>query len=620
MKMRPKIFRMFLIFSLLPLLLVTVQESFSAGTTQPVEIGINTFEFRDIENIEACPEFNPLEDITFDNIENNKGGTGMVWIDDCNSNINNSTIDFVSGEVIQPSSLTTVIATDSVISPGEFHGDFPVTDNFESLRITNDTEANEDAFFTYEPGKPEYARGSVTIDAASSGTITLSDVEFTDDDFINLCFRPVIHSVNLGLEDGATLTSTDTSVTLSYANGVFLEDDKPANLQMYYKKPGSNWKLLTPNTAVDAIVNPNDPFANDFIAKTITSDPAESSFSSQVTTGLFTLGYETGCGGGGGGGLVRPSLVVNALAGIGGAGGGGSAYSSPQLNLGNIVLLDWIEVPTEVEEQVVNHDSTSNSFAYDLGYFQDFDYPLIINDKGFILSGFTTTLETQTLQTNTPHTIKFLYYENEIIQHFSLYTNLRDANDEIHESDTQILYNANQELQVVDPNGFFENVTLTVNELDDNKKEVVLELTFAKTMDTSHIIVRSWDPNLYSGDNHILNAWEIVSDVVIESPIPTYEEPEIQQLQSQIIPIWIKNNAAWWSEQQISDNDFVEGIEYLIKNGIIDVPGVQVGDTTTSEIPDWIKNNAGWWAESLITDDDFIQAMQWLVANGVIQI
>jgi hypothetical protein len=256
--------------------------------------------------------------------------------------------------------------------------------------------------------------------------------------------------------------------------------------------------------------------------------------------------------------------------------------------------------------------------AYDLGYFEDFDYPLVINDKGFVLSGFTTTLETQTLEINTPHTIKFMIYESEIIQHLSLYTNLRDATDEIHESDTQILYNANQELQVVDPHGFFDGVTLTVNELEDNKKEVVLEITFAKTMDTSHIIVRSWDPNLYSADNYILDAWEIVSDEIIESPITNYEEPVIENLQSQSIPIWIKNNAAWWSEQQIGDSDFIAGIEYLIKNGIINVPGVQVGSTSTTEIPDWIKNNAGWWSESLITDEDF--TMQWLVANGVIQI
>ncbi len=146
-------------------------------------------------------------------------------------------------------------------------------------------------------------------------------------------------------------------------------------------------------------------------------------------------------------------------------------------------------------------------------------------------------------------------------------------------------------------------------------------ISFAKTMDPSHIIIRSWDQNLNSRDTHFLDAIEVVPEIIEESPIPAFEEPVIEELKSQSIPIWIKNNAAWWSDQQISDSDFVAGIEYLIKNGIIHVPGVEIGTSSTStEIPDWIKNNAGWWADSLITDDDFTEAMQWLVANGVIQI
>jgi peptidoglycan/xylan/chitin deacetylase (PgdA/CDA1 family) len=35
------------------------------------------------------------------------------------------------------------------------------------------------------------------------------------------------------------------------------------------------------------------------------------------------------------------------------------------------------------------------------------------------------------------------------------------------------------------------------------------------------------------------------------------------------LPDWIKNNAKWWSEGKISNNDFVLGIQYLIQNGII---------------------------------------------------
>ena len=36
-----------------------------------------------------------------------------------------------------------------------------------------------------------------------------------------------------------------------------------------------------------------------------------------------------------------------------------------------------------------------------------------------------------------------------------------------------------------------------------------------------------------------------------------------------VIPDWIKNNAKLWTEDMITDNDFLGGIEFLIKNGII---------------------------------------------------
>ena len=35
------------------------------------------------------------------------------------------------------------------------------------------------------------------------------------------------------------------------------------------------------------------------------------------------------------------------------------------------------------------------------------------------------------------------------------------------------------------------------------------------------------------------------------------------------IPDWIKNNAGWWATDQIDDSAFVQGIQYLVQNGII---------------------------------------------------
>ena len=37
------------------------------------------------------------------------------------------------------------------------------------------------------------------------------------------------------------------------------------------------------------------------------------------------------------------------------------------------------------------------------------------------------------------------------------------------------------------------------------------------------------------------------------------------------IPAWIKNNAAWWSQGQIDDASFVNGIKYMIENGIMEI-------------------------------------------------
>ena len=49
---------------------------------------------------------------------------------------------------------------------------------------------------------------------------------------------------------------------------------------------------------------------------------------------------------------------------------------------------------------------------------------------------------------------------------------------------------------------------------------------------------------------------------------------------------------------------------------------MQIPPTTQSsggsEIPDWIKDNAGWWTEGKISDDDFIYGVNYLVNQGII--
>ena len=88
-----------------------------------------------------------------------------------------------------------------------------------------------------------------------------------------------------------------------------------------------------------------------------------------------------------------------------------------------------------------------------------------------------------------------------------------------------------------------------------------------------------------------------------------------------VIPPWIRNNAGWWAEGAIDDNSFVQGIQYLIKERIMQIPETQQGTGSGSdEIPSWIKNNAAWWASDQISDNEFVNAIQYLIENGIIRV
>jgi len=87
------------------------------------------------------------------------------------------------------------------------------------------------------------------------------------------------------------------------------------------------------------------------------------------------------------------------------------------------------------------------------------------------------------------------------------------------------------------------------------------------------------------------------------------------------IPGWIKNNAKWWSEGSINDDDFTKGIQFLIKEGVMKIPKTESSSMQPGQkIPDWIKNNAKWWSDGQISDDDFVKGVQYLVEHGIVKV
>ncbi len=96
------------------------------------------------------------------------------------------------------------------------------------------------------------------------------------------------------------------------------------------------------------------------------------------------------------------------------------------------------------------------------------------------------------------------------------------------------------------------------------------------------------------------------------------------------IPNWIKNVAGWWASNEISEEEFLVGLTYLINNNIISIPFMPCGhaaamaasDPTLEAklVPDWVKNVAGWWATDQIKDADFLNGIQYLINNDILGI
>ncbi len=96
--------------------------------------------------------------------------------------------------------------------------------------------------------------------------------------------------------------------------------------------------------------------------------------------------------------------------------------------------------------------------------------------------------------------------------------------------------------------------------------------------------------------------------VIVESEI-TYQVPD-----------WIRNNAKLWAGGKIDDFTFVQGIEWLINEGEMSVDEIASYEDSVDfkDMPAWIKNNARWWADGLLSDNDFISGIEYLVEHGII--
>nr|AIF08649.1 hypothetical protein [uncultured marine thaumarchaeote KM3_31_G08] len=95
-------------------------------------------------------------------------------------------------------------------------------------------------------------------------------------------------------------------------------------------------------------------------------------------------------------------------------------------------------------------------------------------------------------------------------------------------------------------------------------------------------------------------------------------EPDGKLIETILIPEWIRNDASWWSTDQISDLEFLQGINYLFEKQIVSIPQKTIVIESQWKIPSWVKNPVGWWNEEKISDDEFLNIIENLVKQKII--
>ena len=205
----------------------------------------------------------------------------------------------------------------------------------------------------------------------------------------------------------------------------------------------------------------------------------------------------------------------------------------------------------------------------------------------------------------------------------------------------QEVYVKGRYFATIDWNFIRENEVIEKTLYVPEPAEIKFHVTDINKVPISGAIVENWIYNEITDDNGFTNWIETLPNPTNKEPylavvttsdgqifrsepfLVVSEEKKIIEIITKepesLIPQWIRNSAEWWSNEQISTNDFIIGLEYLIEKKVLVISSSE-SDGDEKRIPSWIKNNAKWWSEGKILDRDFVTGLQYLINEGIIRV
>ena len=89
-----------------------------------------------------------------------------------------------------------------------------------------------------------------------------------------------------------------------------------------------------------------------------------------------------------------------------------------------------------------------------------------------------------------------------------------------------------------------------------------------------------------------------------------------------MFPVFLKIAKTFWrhSIQDNNDQTFLQALTYLIEGNVLDVNTTPASGDNVPRIPEWTKNTICLWSHDQISDDEFLAAMEFLIDENVIRL
>ncbi len=82
-----------------------------------------------------------------------------------------------------------------------------------------------------------------------------------------------------------------------------------------------------------------------------------------------------------------------------------------------------------------------------------------------------------------------------------------------------------------------------------------------------------------------------------------------------------KNKALNWEKNKLSEKGFLNEIEVLFESRIIEIEGVKHGSFQEVQfnIPQWVKKLVGFWSDDKISEQEFLNALEYILKFSISQ-